>query len=94
MPLALVTCGPAYEPIDGVRRITNQSTGEIGTILSETLSASGFEVLCLRGEMAGASRPEPTNAKVLAFSTNASLMTILGKAADSARGSLSRGCAL
>jgi phosphopantothenoylcysteine synthetase/decarboxylase len=75
MPLALVTCGPAHEPIDGVRRITNQSTGEIGTILSETLSASGLEVLCLRGEMAG--HPAPKNARVLAFSTNASLMTIL-----------------
>jgi phosphopantothenoylcysteine synthetase/decarboxylase len=75
MPLALVTCGPAYEPIDGVRRITNQSTGEIGTILSETLSASGFEILCLRGEMAG--HPAPKNARVVAFSTNASLLKIL-----------------
>ena len=44
-----------------VRRITNQSTGELGTILAETLAASGFEVLCLRGE--AATRPEPTNAK-------------------------------
>ncbi|HEY5705012.1 MAG TPA: phosphopantothenoylcysteine decarboxylase [Terrimicrobiaceae bacterium] len=75
MPLALVTCGPAHEPIDGVRRITNQSTGELGTILSESLSASGFEVLCLRGEMA--THPAPHTAKVVRFSTNASLMTIL-----------------
>ena len=75
MPLALVTCGPAHEPIDDVRRITNHSTGEIGTILSETLSASGFEVLCLRGEMAG--HPAPKNASVVAFSTNASLLKIL-----------------
>lgn len=75
MPLALVTCGPAHEPIDGVRRITNQSTGELGTILAETLSVSGFEVLCLRGEMAA--HPAPKNAKVVTFSTNASLMTIL-----------------
>jgi phosphopantothenate---cysteine ligase (CTP) len=75
MPLALVTCGPAHEPIDGVRRITNQSTGELGTILSECLSAHGFEVLCLRGEMAA--HPAPKNAKVVAFSTNASLMNIL-----------------
>ena len=75
MPLALVTCGPAHEPIDDVRRITNHSTGEIGTILSETLSASGFEILCLRGEMAG--HPAPKNASVVAFSTNASLLKIL-----------------
>ena len=52
MPLALVTCGPAYEPIDEVRRITNQSTGELGSLLSETLARANFEVLCLRGEMA------------------------------------------
>jgi phosphopantothenoylcysteine decarboxylase/phosphopantothenate--cysteine ligase len=75
MPLALVTCGPGYEPIDAVRRITNQSTGELGTILSESLSASGFEVLCLRGEMAA--HPAPKNARVVAFSTNASLMAVL-----------------
>jgi phosphopantothenate---cysteine ligase (CTP) len=77
MPVALVTCGPAYEPIDRVRRITNQSTGELGTILAEALAASGFEVLCLRGE--AATRPEPTNAKILPFSTNASLLTLLEK---------------
>ncbi|MGA9576268.1 MAG: phosphopantothenoylcysteine decarboxylase [Terrimicrobiaceae bacterium] len=77
MPVALVTCGPAYEPIDEVRRITNQSTGELGTILAETLAGSGFEVLCLRGE--ATTRPEPTNAKVLTFSTNASLWTLLEK---------------
>jgi len=75
MPLALVTCGPAYEPIDDVRRITNQSTGELGTILSEALSVAGFDVLCLRGEMAV--HPAPKNARVVAFSTNASLLTVL-----------------
>jgi phosphopantothenate---cysteine ligase (CTP) len=75
MPLAVVTCGPAHERIDSVRRITNQSTGELGTILSESLSTCGFEVLCLRGETAV--HPAPKNAKVVAFSTNASLMTIL-----------------
>jgi phosphopantothenoylcysteine synthetase/decarboxylase len=77
MPLALVTCGPAYEPVDRVRRITNQSTGELGTILAEALAASGFEVLCLRGE--AASHHAPKDAKIVGFSTNASLMTFLGK---------------
>jgi phosphopantothenate---cysteine ligase (CTP) len=77
MALALVTCGPAYEPIDGVRRITNESTGEIGTILSESLSAFGFEVLCLRGEMSR--YPAPKNTRVVSFSTNGSLMEILEK---------------
>jgi phosphopantothenoylcysteine synthetase/decarboxylase len=75
MPLAVVTCGPAYEPIDEVRRITNQSTGELGSILAETLSRAQFEVLCLRGEMA--IYPRPREVRVVPFTTNASLLAIL-----------------
>ncbi len=71
----LVTCGPAYEPIDAVRRITNHSTGELGTVLCETLAAAGFSVTCLRGEMA--TTPGPKNAEVIGFSTNNSLREIL-----------------
>lgn len=71
----LVTCGPAYEPIDAVRRITNHSTGELGTILCETLAAAGFAVTCLRGEMA--TMPGPRNAEVIGFTTNGSLQEIL-----------------
>jgi len=77
MPLALVTCGPAYEPIDDVRRITNHSTGELGTILSNALHAGGFHVLCLRGEMA--THPAPSDGEVIPFSTNFSLEQELEK---------------
>jgi len=77
MPLALVTCGPAYEPIDGVRRITNHSTGELGTTLSTALHAAGFEVVCLRGEMA--THPAPRDLAVIPFSTNSSLERELEK---------------
>ncbi len=70
-PIAVVTCGPAYEPIDSVRRITNHSTGEIGVFLSDALAAKGFEVVCFRGEMA--SYPAPTSARVHPFTTNDSL---------------------
>ena len=75
MPLALVTCGPAYEPIDEVRRITNQSTGELGSLLSEALARANFEVLCLRGEMA--IYPSPRDVNVVPFTTNASLLALL-----------------
>ena len=75
MPIALVTCGPAHEPIDAVRRITNHSTGELGAVLSETLQASGFDVVCLRGE--SAPHPPPPCARVIAFSTNGSLAEAL-----------------
>jgi phosphopantothenoylcysteine synthetase/decarboxylase len=75
MPLALVTCGPAYEPIDAVRRITNQSTGELGSLLSEALARVNFEVLCLRGEMAV--YPSPRDVTVVPFTTNGSLLALL-----------------
>lgn len=72
---ALVTCGPAYEPIDAVRRITNHSTGELGAMLCDALALRGFEVTCLRGEMA--THPAPKSARVLEFSTNTSLLELL-----------------
>jgi phosphopantothenoylcysteine synthetase/decarboxylase len=45
----LLTCGPASEPIDRVRRVTNHSTGELGTRLAEALVAAGHAVRCVRG---------------------------------------------
>ena len=45
----VVTCGPSYEPIDEVRRITNHSTGQLGFCLSNRLARAGWEVLCLKG---------------------------------------------
>lgn len=74
-PTALVTCGPAYEPIDAVRCITNHSTGELGTLLAEALAAAGFAVTCLRGKMAV--HPAPKNARVIPFGTNGSLIETL-----------------
>jgi phosphopantothenoylcysteine decarboxylase/phosphopantothenate--cysteine ligase len=37
----IVTCGPSYEPIDQVRRLTNFSTGELGVLLSDELARAG-----------------------------------------------------
>ena len=73
-PLAVVTCGPAYSPIDSVRRITNFATGEIGAILSRALLDAGWEVLCLRGE--GSTAPAPEGVDVHSFSTNESLAAL------------------
>jgi len=33
----IITCGPSYEPIDEVRRLTNFSTGELGVQLSDSV---------------------------------------------------------
>jgi phosphopantothenoylcysteine synthetase/decarboxylase len=65
----IVTCGPSYEPIDEVRRLTNFSTGELGTVLAGALVRAGFETLCLRG--VAATWPErPPGADVRPFTTN------------------------
>ena len=46
----VVTCGPAFEPIDGARRITNFSTGRLGVTLANELTRAGHRVCCLKGE--------------------------------------------
>lgn len=47
----VVTCGPGYEPIDAVRRLTNHSTGRLGTELSRALKLKGYDVVCLKGTL-------------------------------------------
>jgi phosphopantothenoylcysteine decarboxylase/phosphopantothenate--cysteine ligase len=56
-----VTAGPTFEPLDTVRRLTNFSTGQLGTELARVLEAKGHEVKLLLGEQATfreASNPE------------------------------------
>ena len=48
----IVTAGPTYEPIDQVRRLTNHSTGQLGTGLAKRLAAKGHEVTLLRSRSA------------------------------------------
>jgi phosphopantothenoylcysteine synthetase/decarboxylase len=43
----IVTAGPTYEPLDEVRRLTNFSTGRLGTELANFLVARGHEVILL-----------------------------------------------
>jgi len=68
----IVTAGPTYEPLDDVRRLTNFSTGRLGTELANFLTTRGHEVTLLLGETAtwaGERRAK----KVAAFSTTADL---------------------
>jgi phosphopantothenoylcysteine synthetase/decarboxylase len=46
----IVTAGPTYEPLDDVRRLTNFSTGRLGTELANFLAARGHKVILLIGE--------------------------------------------
>lgn len=77
----IVTCGPSYEPIDRVRRLTNFSTGELGLMLAAELSREGHEVTCLRGEGA-VSHVDAGGAEVIPFSTNDDLLRRLQATAE------------
>ena len=45
----VVTAGPTYEPLDEVRRLTNFSTGKLGSELANFLTDRGHEVVLLVG---------------------------------------------
>ena len=68
----IVTAGPAYEPLDDVRRLTNFSTGRLGTELANYLAARGHSVILLLGEQATYSG-ERRAQRVESFSTTADL---------------------
>ncbi len=68
----VVTAGPTYEPLDEVRRLTNFSTGRLGTELANFLVSRGHHVTLLVGEQAtycGARRAQ----RVDTFTTTANL---------------------
>src|SRR5271155_2633710 len=72
----VITAGPSYEPIDRVRRLTNFSTGELGTLLAEAFAAAGHQVIMFRGE--GSSFPPPLwPVEVVPFATNEDLESSL-----------------
>jgi phosphopantothenoylcysteine synthetase/decarboxylase len=69
----VVTAGPTFEALDNVRRLTNFSTGRLGTELANFLTARGHTVTLLLGEQAthgGARTPQ----HVERFTTTANLM--------------------
>lgn len=69
----LITCGPSYEPLDQVRRITNASTGRLGVTLANSLTKAGHEVVCCRG--VGATFAETLRAReCVEFGTNDELL--------------------
>ena len=68
----IVTAGPTYEPLDEVRRLTNFSTGRLGSELANFLAARGNEVVLLIGEQA-TYRGENHAGQVETFTTTADL---------------------
>lgn len=72
----LVTAGPTYEPLDDVRRLTNFSTGRLGTELANYLSARDHKVTLLISESATYAGEHNAQA-VKIFSTTADLRSRL-----------------
>jgi phosphopantothenate---cysteine ligase (CTP) len=68
----IVTAGPTFEELDEVRRLTNFSTGALGTALANFLTERGHEVELLRGQGATC-RLEPKARRVQVFTTTADL---------------------
>ncbi len=68
----VVTAGPTFEKLDDVRRLTNFSTGRLGSELAEFLAAQGHQVTLLLGEQATWSGDHP-RAGVQRFTTTADL---------------------
>lgn len=64
----LVTAGPTYESLDDVRRLTNFSTGQLGSDLAGYLVEHGHEVILLKGYYALHQEPA-TIRKVIPFNT-------------------------
>jgi phosphopantothenate---cysteine ligase (CTP) len=68
----VVTAGPTYEPLDEVRRLTNFSTGRLGSELTNLLTDRGHTVTLLIGQQA-TFRGERRARDVQTFTTTADL---------------------
>ena len=68
----IVTAGPTFEPLDDVRRLTNFSTGRLGTELANFLTARGHKVTLFIGE-SSTYAGERKAQSVKTFSTTADL---------------------
>ena len=70
----LITSGGTREPIDGVRVITNSSTGGTGALIADVFARRGAEVFLARAE--GAVKPVEPSIKQQTFLTATDLDTV------------------
>jgi phosphopantothenoylcysteine synthetase/decarboxylase len=81
----IVTAGPTFEPLDDVRRLTNFSTGRLGTELANYLAARGHKIVLLIGEMAvyaGERKAQRVESFSTAADLSAKLKSFSGKKVD------------
>jgi phosphopantothenoylcysteine synthetase/decarboxylase len=83
----IVTAGPTYEPLDDVRRLTNFSTGRLGSELVNYLTARGHEATLLIGQQA-TYRGECHARQTETFTTTANLRERLQALASPAVGAV------
>ncbi|MDQ6631288.1 MAG: DNA/pantothenate metabolism flavoprotein domain protein [Verrucomicrobiota bacterium] len=72
----IVTAGPTYEPLDEARRLTNFSTGKLGTLLANFLVERGHQVTLLIGSSATV-REKSFAQKIETFTTSDDLLVRL-----------------
>src|SRR6187455_348884 len=68
----VITAGPTFEPLDQVRRLTNFSSGRLGSELTSFLASRGHQVTLLIGQQA-TYRGERHASRVETFTTTQSL---------------------
>jgi len=83
----IVTAGPTYEPLDKVRRLTNFSTGMLGSQLAAFLQERGHEVTLLISETA-TYRGELHARSIKTFTTTANLRELLQSISEQRVGAL------
>jgi phosphopantothenoylcysteine synthetase/decarboxylase len=83
----VITSGPSYEPLDKVRRLTNSSTGELGTLMAEAFAEAGHSVTCFRGVASTFAEPL-WPVQVVPFTTNEDLAAGLQSLPDRTETSL------
>ncbi|MDA1273706.1 MAG: DNA/pantothenate metabolism flavoprotein domain protein [Verrucomicrobia bacterium] len=69
----IVSAGPTYQPVDDVRRLTNFSTGKLGTELAAYLASQSHRVTLLRGYYS-IFRERPNCSQVIEFTTPEDLL--------------------
>jgi len=83
----IVTAGPTYEELDEVRRLTNFSTGTLGTELANYLTDQGHEVILFRGYYSTC-QIEPKAREIHVFTTTADLARQLKRAGSPKTGAV------
>lgn len=76
----LVTCGPTYEPLDQVRRLTNFSTGKLGIGLANHLLKADHRVTLLKGYYSLCHDPCAADCQI--FTTTQDLLDRIRSAAE------------